>query len=335
MESVGLKTTFGIDISNYQRGINLSKAKAEGVQFVILKAGGADGGKKSPYYKDKSFENHYASAKINGIPVGSYYFGHAFSTSDAVKEANHFIEYLRGKDILHVWYDVEGDMLSQSKQALTEIIKTFCDTVIKAGYVCGIYTSQSHFNSKFYDSQLLVYPHWVACYSKSKPTLKSGALIEMWQFGGSLNFIRSNQIAGMTCDQNYCYLDIWNQTPAPVPTPVPTQGFIINGYDYAPVFDPVYYADKYSDLKSAFGYDVNALWNHFQTCGMNEMRQASAQFNPVIYKNRYADVRDAYGKTEILVNEQLFAFGKVFATNNPLYYWHYVAFGKAEGRSAT
>ena len=308
---VGLKTTFGIDISNYQRGMNLAQAKAEGVQFAVLKAGGADGGKTSPYYKDKSFENHYSSCKANGIPVGAYYFGHAFSASDAVAEANYFIEYLRGKDILHVWYDVEGGMLNQSKANLTNVIKTFCDTMISAGYVCGIYTSQSHFNSKFNDSELLIYPHWVACYSKNKPTLKSGALIEMWQFGGSLNHIRSNKIAGMVCDQNYCYFDIWNQTPALA------QGYIINGYDYAPVFDPVYYADKYADLKSAFGYDANALWNHFQQFGMNEMRQASAQFNPVIYKNRYADLREAYGD------------------NNPLYYWHYVAFGKAEGRSAT
>ena len=73
---VGLKTTFGIDISNYQRGMNLAQAKAEGVQFAVLKAGGADGGGSFPYYKDKSFENFYASACANGIPVGAYYFGH-------------------------------------------------------------------------------------------------------------------------------------------------------------------------------------------------------------------------------------------------------------------
>lgn len=311
-------TTFGIDISNWQKGLNLTQAKAEGIQFAVLKAGGADGSKSSPYYKDKSFENFYEQARANGIPVGSYYFGHAFSLDQAVSEAQFFIEYLQGKDILHVWYDVEGAMLNQDKNLLTEIIRTFCDTMIQAGYVCGIYTSQSHFNSKFNDSSLLIYPHWVACYSKKKPTLKSGALIEMWQFGGSTNYIRDPHIAGKVCDQNYCYFDIWNQSPAPAPTPAPTPttGYIINGYDYAPVFDPVFYADKYADLKSAFGYDSNALWTHFQTFGMNEFRQASAEFNPVIYKNRYADVRDAYGN------------------NNPLYYWHYVAFGKAEGRSA-
>ena len=92
--------------------------------------------------------------------------------------------------------------------------------------------------------------------------------------------------------------------------------YIINGYDYSPVFDPEYYANKYPDLEGAFGHDANALWNHFQTFGMNEFRQASAQFNPQIYKDRYTDLQNAYGD------------------DKPMYYWHYVAFGKNEGRSA-
>lgn len=98
--------------------------------------------------------------------------------------------------------------------------------------------------------------------------------------------------------------------------PTPSTGYIINGYDYSPVFDPVYYADRYADLKAAFGTDANALWNHFQTCGMNEFRQASDEFNPEAYKARYSDLQQAYGD------------------DNPMYYFHYVAFGKAEGRSA-
>lgn len=309
-------TTFGIDISAWQKGLNLAQAKAEGIQFAVLKAGGDDSSKP---YKDSQFETFYQQCKANGIPVGSYYFGRAFSKDDAIKEANLFISYLKGKDILHVWYDVEGKMLNQDKRTLTDIVKAFCDTMISAGYVCGVYTSLSHFNSNLIDTDLVIYPHWVACYGTKKPSLKSGNLIEMWQFGGTQNYIRSNKIAGKVCDQNYCYFDIWNQTPspAPAPSPTPSTGYVINGYDYAPVFDPVYYSNKYADLKSAFGDNADALWMHFQAFGMKEFRQASAEFNPVIYKNRYADLREAYGD------------------NNPLYYWHYVAFGKAEGRSAT
>ena len=93
-------------------------------------------------------------------------------------------------------------------------------------------------------------------------------------------------------------------------------GFILNGLDYSPVFDPVFYSNMYPDLKAAFGDNEYALWNHFCNYGMNEFRQASAEFNPRTYYNNYADLRNAFGK------------------NYPMYYWHYVAFGKSEGRIA-
>jgi len=96
----------------------------------------------------------------------------------------------------------------------------------------------------------------------------------------------------------------------------PTSEYTLNGYDYSPVFDPEYYANRYPDLEAAFGHNDSALWLHFQQFGMNEFRQASAEFNPVVYKDRYPDVAAAYGD------------------DNPMYYWHYVAFGKNEGRSA-
>jgi len=94
----------------------------------------------------------------------------------------------------------------------------------------------------------------------------------------------------------------------------PAGQYICNGLDYSPVFDPIFYATTYPDLQAAFGNDANALWAHFQTYGMNELRRGSKEFDPVAYKNRYADLRAAYGD------------------NNPMYYYHYVAFGKAEGR---
>jgi len=91
-------------------------------------------------------------------------------------------------------------------------------------------------------------------------------------------------------------------------------GFIINGYDYSPVFDPAFYSDHYADLKAAFGNDINALWLHFQNNGMKEFRQGSAEFDPVYYSNAYPDIVAAFGD------------------NREMYYAHYIMFGKAEGR---
>ena len=92
--------------------------------------------------------------------------------------------------------------------------------------------------------------------------------------------------------------------------------YTLNGYDYAPVFDPVYYANRYPDLRAAFGDNSQALWDHFVSFGMTELRQASDEFDPVYYKSMYADLQQAYGD------------------DNPMYYFHYVAAGKAEGRRA-
>lgn len=205
----------GIDVSAWQKGFNLANAKSQGFTYCIAKAGGADSG----YYKDRCFENFYAQAKANGMNIGAYYFGRAFSVEDAVREAGYFIQYLAGKDITHVYYDVEGSMLNQGYQHLTDNINAFCQTMINNGYACGIYTSESHFNSRFNDAQLVMFPHWVARYSTKPPTLKSIALVEIWQYGGSVNYIRDPKIAGTTVDQDQINIE-WADEPNLAVVPV-------------------------------------------------------------------------------------------------------------------
>ena len=90
--------------------------------------------------------------------------------------------------------------------------------------------------------------------------------------------------------------------------------YIYDNVDYAKVFDPVYYSNKYSDLKKAFGTDENKLFNHFVNYGMKESRQAISTFNVVAYKNYYVDLQKAFG------------------TNMPKYYWHYCVQGYKENR---
>lgn len=43
--------------------------------------------------------------------------------------------------------------------------------------------------------------------------------------------------------------------------------------EYSAVFDAAYYADRYPDLKTAFGNDDSALLQHFIQYGMAEGRQ--------------------------------------------------------------
>lgn len=87
--------------------------------------------------------------------------------------------------------------------------------------------------------------------------------------------------------------------------------------EYSAVFDAAYYADRYPDLKTAFGNDDSALLQHFIQYGMAEGRQGSSQFDVYSYKNLYPDLRAAFGN------------------NLKSYYMHYISSGKAEGRKAT
>lgn len=62
-------------------------------------------------------------------------------------------------------------------------------------------------------------------------------------------------------------VDIYHAQPAVQVEYVPFSGSIDE-------FDYVDYADRYQDLKEAFGYDKNALYEHYITCGINEKRIA-------------------------------------------------------------
>ncbi len=198
---------FGIDISYYQKGINLSKAKNEGVEFVIIR-GGFTGSSNKSLSKDSQFETHYKNAKSNGLGVGVYHFSRACSFEEGTKEANFLYEKcLKGKTFeFPIYIDVEDTkyQAKAGKNAVTEAIKGFCETLENKGYYVGIYASSSWFKNYMNLDKLTMYDKWVAQWSKTRPTSIEHGL---WQFGGETNKIRTNKVAGVVCDQNYAYKD--------------------------------------------------------------------------------------------------------------------------------
>lgn len=197
----------GIDISKWQGDFDLAEAKAEGQEFVIIRAGGGNDG----LYVDRRFEANYKKAKVLEMPVGCYFFSLAKSEAEAVKEAEYFYENcLEGKQFdLPVYIDVEGEMLKIEKSKLTAIIKAWCDTLEKKGYFVGIYASLSAFENRMNDEELAIYTHWVAHWA-NECGYKNKSILGMWQFGGETNPIRSNKVAGVVCDQDYMLIDYSN-----------------------------------------------------------------------------------------------------------------------------
>ncbi|MDE6925293.1 MAG: hypothetical protein K2P59_08560 [Acetatifactor sp.] len=61
------------------------------------------------------------------------------------------------------------------------------------------------------------------------------------------------------------------------------------------VFDEHYYADKYPDLKEAYGYDREALLEHFMRFGLLEGRAMNEMLDIVKYREMYPDLQAAFG----------------------------------------
>lgn len=235
---------FGIDTSRWQGDFDFKGAKDnEGVDFAIIKAGGADDG----LYEDREFENSYNKLESAGIHKGAYYFGNALNTDEAVNEARHCASILANKSFCYpVFYDVEGGMLTG--EDLTEIVLAFMNELKRAGFKnIGLYMSANHFNNYVDVARVKNdgFSLWVASYSSGKPQLTNDTEYDMWQFGGSVNYLRDTQINGQTVDQNYCYTDYCTDHVVEDIT-VP---------DYEPVPDTKYHKGDTVKVINAIQYD--------------------------------------------------------------------------------
>ena len=168
-------TLQGIDVSLYQGNINWKKV-AESKYFAILRAGtGYNGGNN----KDSTFEDNYKNAKDAGVKVGAYWYSYAKSVEDAKKEANYFMQHLKGKQFeWPVYYDIEEE--SQFQAGIhNSIAKAFCNILEANKYFCGIYSSAYKWSYSFDREVRSRYTVWVAHWGVSKPSY-SGAY-DVWQ----------------------------------------------------------------------------------------------------------------------------------------------------------
>lgn len=192
---------FGIDISDAQGVFDWEKA--EEVTFAVLKGGGGNNG----LYTNKQFQRNYDECLKRGIDVGCYWYSKALTVEQAEQEAAYFFNNcLAGRKFtLPVYMDVEHkDMLALGKDALTGIVLAFCEALEQRGAWVGIYSSRAMFASYMHDEKLARYAHWVAEWGE---TCRYDHDFGMWQFGGEINKLRENTVAGVVCDQDYLLTD--------------------------------------------------------------------------------------------------------------------------------
>ncbi len=166
----------GIDVSVWQGKINFKKVKADGISYVIMRAGI---GQKV----DSTFYRNYKQAKKYGLKVGCYWFITATSESAAAAQARKCLKTISGKHFeLPVFVDIESNsQFRKGKTFCSDIISIFCDAVKAGGYTPGWYTSRSFISSYLTDKveNGSGYVKWVAEHGK---TLHYNSVCHIWQF---------------------------------------------------------------------------------------------------------------------------------------------------------
>ncbi|MFR6400001.1 GH25 family lysozyme [Ruminococcus sp.] len=199
----------GIDVSYCQKGIDWEAAKASGlVDFVIFQAGYG----REYDQVDVQFERNYSECKRLGIPCGAYWFSYAMSADEAKREAQVFLQTIKGKLFEYpVYMDLElAKQFALGKAACSEMADAFLSTMEQAGYYAGLYCSTYYLDKYLSNSVKSRYTIWCAQYA-SKCTYQNSYGIWQYNVAGSTehDIIGQKSIPGIVgeCDMDYCYTD--------------------------------------------------------------------------------------------------------------------------------
>ena len=212
----------GIDISIYQKKLNLDYVKALGYDFVILRGAytgyGANRGKNI----DASFEKFFKKASEIGLDIGVYYYSCARTKEEGISEAKFLYENcLKGKTFAYpIYIDIE-DPTWQSKhpKGVTDAIIGFCDYIESKGFRSGVYSSSFWFEKIIQTSRLEKYSKWVAAWRSTKPAFNYSHF-DIWQKSGdSFNKV---MIDNMVVDVDECFVDFEKTSPNSEAKPTPS-----------------------------------------------------------------------------------------------------------------
>lgn len=234
----GKTSSCGVDVSEHnctgnKAPINWAKAKADGVDFAIIRCGyGSEwttGGtmvtnlastaKRDPAQDDKAFLTNVKACQQQGIPFGIYLYSYASTKSEAVSEAVHTIRVLEAAglkptDLAYpVFYDLEDSALfdgcsntvAAKKARLNTLASAYFETMEAAGWInVGTYASTSWWNDYLVSSTFTSHAYWVAEWN-TKSGLTYKGLSDFTAKKGTWQFSDSGVVAGIEgkVDLNY------------------------------------------------------------------------------------------------------------------------------------
>lgn len=191
----------GIDISSWQKDLNLNNLKGAGLDFVIIKA------TQGTSYVNPHCSRHYAQAEACGYLKGLYHYA---TGGDAVAEAEYFLKNISSHiydAILCLDWESNGNPVFDTANARSWV-KTWCDRVYaKTGVKPIVYASASALDQV---TGIGGYSLWVAQYANMRRT---GWQTHPWNGGKYSCAIRQYSSRGRLpgyngdLDMNLAYMD--------------------------------------------------------------------------------------------------------------------------------
>ena len=187
----------GIDVSKWNGKIDWNKVKADGIDYVIIRAGYGISD------VDPMFYENMKGATNAGIKVGVYWFSYAYSPERAKVEAQKCLEVIspyKNNITYPVFFDYEYKSvdyvkktygITVTKELASQIANSFMNTIESNGYETGLYTNYD-FSSRYFSDEVLCDNNlWIAQY-RSECTFEKPYI--MWQYteNGKVNGINSD-----------------------------------------------------------------------------------------------------------------------------------------------
>ena len=203
----------GIDISSYHGKIDWEKVKADGIQFVIIRAGW---GKAN---SDTRFTKNIKDAINCGLNIGVYWYLYAKNERDIVANADKcdaVINAFRKSINMKVWaiWQEDSDKYrgKNNKTERTTWLKKFCELMTEKGYDMGIYSGVDYLNKRL--NKITEYPIWLGYYA----TNLNNHNPFMWQYStsGKVDGIITRVNLNYLIDANYKIVE-----PIPIPKTYP------------------------------------------------------------------------------------------------------------------
>ena len=181
-----------IDVSEWQGDIDWAKAKADGVEGVIIRLGYGEGNNA-----DKKAQRNISECKRLGIPFGIYWYSYADTPALAKEEGTDVVAKLKQfgvnpSDLAYpVYYDLEkwtweGHQPPTDPNVYNNIVNNWYSALQSAGYKnLGVYSYTSYLQGPLKHADIYAKTTWVAQYGArmgfdSFPTNSRG-----WQYTSS------------------------------------------------------------------------------------------------------------------------------------------------------